>query len=48
MKLLVDMNLSPRRVEMLADAGFEAAHWSACGANGHDNRDTPDHESHDR
>jgi len=26
MKLLVDMNLSPRRVEMLADAGFEAAH----------------------
>jgi len=27
MKLLVDMNLSPRRVGMLADAGFEAAHW---------------------
>ncbi|MCP5248147.1 MAG: DUF5615 family PIN-like protein [Candidatus Accumulibacter sp.] len=32
MKLLVDMNLSPRGVGMLADAGFAAAHWSACGA----------------
>jgi len=32
MKLLVDMNLSPRWVNRLVDAGFEAAHWSALGA----------------
>jgi len=32
MKLLVDMNLSPRWVSILADAGIEAAHWSALGA----------------
>ena len=33
MKLIVDMNLSPRWVNILADAGIEAAHWSALGAN---------------
>jgi predicted nuclease of predicted toxin-antitoxin system len=33
MKLLVDMNLSPRWVDVLATAGFEAAHWSTLGAN---------------
>jgi predicted nuclease of predicted toxin-antitoxin system len=32
MKLLVDMNLSPRWVAVLVDAGFEAAHWSTLGA----------------
>jgi predicted nuclease of predicted toxin-antitoxin system len=32
MKLLVDMNLSPRWVGVLADAGIEAAHWITCGA----------------
>ncbi|MCW5283825.1 hypothetical protein D8B29_26530 [Verminephrobacter eiseniae] len=32
MKLLVDMNLSPRWVDVLADAGIEATHWSAVGA----------------
>lgn len=32
MKLLVDMNLSPRWVNLLADAGIEAAHWSTLGA----------------
>ena len=32
MRLLVDMNLSPRWVKLLADAGIEAAHWSALGA----------------
>ncbi|MCW5260838.1 hypothetical protein D5045_11685 [Verminephrobacter eiseniae] len=32
MKLLVDMNLSPRWVDVLADAGIEAAHWSAFNA----------------
>jgi predicted nuclease of predicted toxin-antitoxin system len=32
MKLLVDMNLSPRWVNLLAAAGIEAAHWSEIGA----------------
>lgn len=32
MKVLVDMNLSPRWVKRLAEAGIEAAHWSALGA----------------
>ena len=32
MRLLVDMNLSPRWVKTLADAGFDAAHWSSLGA----------------
>ena len=39
MKLIVDMNLSPRWVSMLADSGFEATHWSSLGAN-----NTPDSE----
>lgn len=33
MKLLVDMNLSPRWVAVLADAGIEATHWSVVGAH---------------
>ena len=33
MKLLVDMNLSPRWISLLADAGIEAVHWSSLGAN---------------
>lgn len=32
MKLLVDMNLSPRWIRLLVDAGIEAAHWSTLGA----------------
>lgn len=32
MKLLVDMNLSPRWIAIFADAGIEAAHWSTMGA----------------
>jgi predicted nuclease of predicted toxin-antitoxin system len=32
MKVLIDMNLSPRCIGHLMDAGFEAAHRSACGA----------------
>lgn len=32
MRLLVDMNLSPRWVKTLADAGIDAAHWSSLGA----------------
>jgi predicted nuclease of predicted toxin-antitoxin system len=31
MKLLVDMNLSPRWIRLLSDSGFEAAHWSVIG-----------------
>ncbi len=32
MKLIVDMNLSPRWVALFAGAGIEAMHWSALGA----------------
>ena len=32
MKLLVDMNLSPRWVEVLSGAGVQAVHWSTLGA----------------
>jgi predicted nuclease of predicted toxin-antitoxin system len=31
MKLLVDMNLSPRWVALLANAGWQAKHWSEVG-----------------
>jgi predicted nuclease of predicted toxin-antitoxin system len=31
MNLLVDMNLSPRWIRVLTDAGFDAAHWSSLG-----------------
>jgi predicted nuclease of predicted toxin-antitoxin system len=33
MKLLVDMNLSPRWVSLLVEADIEAAHWSSLGAH---------------
>ena len=39
MKLLVDMNLSPRWIGVLAEAGIEAAHWSSLGA-----KNAPDSE----
>jgi predicted nuclease of predicted toxin-antitoxin system len=32
MKLLVDMNLSPRWVGVLAASGFDAVHWSSVGS----------------
>jgi len=32
MKLLVDMNLSPRWVNLLAEAGIDTVHWSALGS----------------
>jgi predicted nuclease of predicted toxin-antitoxin system len=32
MKILIDMNLSPRWAALLAGAGIEVAHWSAVGA----------------
>lgn len=31
MKLVIDMNLSPRWVSLLASAGIESAHWSTLG-----------------
>src|ERR1035437_7233067 len=31
MKLLVDMNLSPRWIGVLTNAGIEATHWSSLG-----------------
>lgn len=33
MKLIVDMNLSPRWVGVLKNAGIEAVHWSTLGPN---------------
>ncbi len=33
MKLLVDMNLSPRWIGLLEGAGIEAVHWSSVGAS---------------
>lgn len=33
MKLLIDMNLSPRWVGVLADAGVVATHWSTIGVS---------------
>ena len=31
MRLLVDMNLTPRWVHFLQDAGYEVVHWSSVG-----------------
>ena len=31
MRLLVDMNMSPQWIAVLADAGLEAVHWSTLG-----------------
>jgi len=31
MKLLLDMNLSPRLTSSLSEAGFESLHWSSVG-----------------
>ncbi len=39
MKILVDMNLSPRWVRFLTAAGIEAVHWSKVGAEDADDRD---------
>ncbi len=33
MKLVVDMNLSPRWVDLLSAAGMQAIHWSNVGAH---------------
>jgi predicted nuclease of predicted toxin-antitoxin system len=34
MKLLIDMNLSPKWVAFLAEAGWQARHWSELGEPG--------------
>ncbi len=39
MKLLVDVNLSPRRVELLGNSGIEAVHWLSVGAHDADDID---------
>ncbi|TAL85581.1 MAG: hypothetical protein EPN74_07880 [Rhodanobacter sp.] len=39
MKLLVDMNLSPRWIDLFVGAGIEAVHWSRVGA-----KNAPDSE----
>ena len=39
MKLLIDMNLSPKWVSVLKEAGFESTHWSSIGR-----LDIPDYE----
>ena len=39
MKLVIDMNLSPRWVPFLEAAGYEAVHWSDLGPS-----DAPDHQ----
>ena len=39
MKLLIDMNLSPRWVEALEHAGIEARHWSTVGDGAASDRD---------
>jgi len=39
MKLLIDMNLSPKWVFILKETGLEAAHWSSIGRP-----DAPDYE----
>lgn len=33
MKLLIDMNLSPCWVNLFADSGIKAVHWSTVGEN---------------
>jgi predicted nuclease of predicted toxin-antitoxin system len=33
MRLLIDMNLTPRWVHFFRDAGHEAVHWSSVGSN---------------
>jgi predicted nuclease of predicted toxin-antitoxin system len=39
MKLLIDMNLSPKWVSTLREAGWDAVHWSDIGKP-----NAPDHE----
>ena len=42
MKILIDMNLPPRWVQVFAASGWEAVHWSQVGAtNASDRRSWP-------
>lgn len=43
MKLLVDMNLSPRWVATLLAAGFQAEHWSTLGRTDASDREIMQH-----
>lgn len=43
MRLIVDMNLSPRWVRFLVDAGFDAEHWSKIGSPGASDGDIMDY-----
>jgi len=43
MKLLVDMNLSPKWAGFLASAGFDAVHWSGVGAANAPDREIMSH-----
>ncbi len=43
MKLLVDMNLSPKWAGFLASAGFDVVHWSALGAANAPDREIMSH-----
>ena len=33
MRLLIDMNLTPRWVHFLQNAGYDVVHWSSVGCN---------------
>ncbi len=43
MKILVDMNLSPRWSGLLSEAGWETKHWSAAGKPGASDREILDY-----
>jgi len=43
MKLLIDMNLSPRWGRLLGSEGFEAVHWSDVGPADASDREIMDH-----
>ena len=43
MRLLIDMNLTPRWVPFLRNAGYEALHWSSVGSNAAKDREICDY-----
>lgn len=46
MRLLLDMNLSPRWVAFLARSGFEVVHWTAIGSTNATDAETPPTDPH--
>ena len=48
MKLLIDMNLSPRWTTLLRKAGYEAEHWSSVGAHDASDADIMTIRAHER